>query len=195
MSHEASIREAKETRDDIAAAVAEKLPLKSKVANLVLLTVNCIFFIIGVAFALGSSTLLASANEFYGNDVFKLQLVMGLRLGLAVGLFLVVLSLLGCLATCRVSACGLALYTSLLGLAILLQLCSVIILFVFGSSIASMQIGAPSFRYQNGTIKREWHTRPAYVVEHEAQQYVRAGLEVRRLLSPRRAPRGSRRLD
>ena len=167
-THENTIREAKETRDDLAAAVADKLPIKSKLANLVLLTVNCIFFIVGVAFAMGSSALLSVADQFYGNDVFKFQLVIGLRLGLAVGLFLVVLALLGCLATCRVSACGLALYTSLLGLAILLQIGSVIILFLFGSSIASMQIGAPSFRYQNGTIKREWHTRSAVVIEHEA---------------------------
>ena len=137
-------------------------------ANLTLIVVNFLFFITGVGFAMGSAALLSVADNFFGNEVFKQQVVIGLRLGLSTGIFLVVLSLLGCVATCRVSAFGLALYVFLLSMIIILQLTAAIVLFVFGESIASMDIGSMSMRWENGTVKKEWHTQPAYVVEHEA---------------------------
>ena len=161
-------QQAEDVRDEVADAVRGKLPLKSKCANMTLLIVNAVFFIVGVAFALGSASLLSVSEQFYGNGTFKTQLIIGLRLSLATGIFLVALSLLGCLATCRVSAFGFACYTCLLATVVILQLTAAVLIFVFGASVASMQVGGPSFRWQNGTIKKEWHTRPAYVIEHEA---------------------------
>jgi hypothetical protein len=165
-----AITEAKDVRNDLADAVrgGKGLAFSAKMANLVLILVNFIFFVVGIAFAMGSAALLSFADNFYGNDVFKAQLALGLRLGLATGVFLVMLALLGCLATCRVSACGLAIYVFLLSTIVILQVTAATILFVFGTSIASMNIGGVSFRWENGTIKKEWHTRPAYVIEREA---------------------------
>ena len=165
-----SLNEAKDARNNLADAVqsGKGLAFTSKMANLVLIVVNFLFFVVGVGFAMGSAALLSVADDFYGNDVFKAQLVIGLRLGLSTGVFLVLLALLGCVATCRVSSYGLACYVFLLSSIIILQLTAAIILFVFGTSIASMEIGGVSMRWQNGTIKKEWHTRPAYVIEREA---------------------------
>ena len=156
MSSNAQIREAEDARDEAASQIAQKLPLKSKLANCTLLIVNLLFFMMGLAFTAGASGLLSISDQFYGNDTFKLQLVIGLRLALSTGVFLVVLSLLGCLSTCRVSPIGLGIYTALLSTVIILQVSAVAIMFLFGASIASMEIGGPSFRWQNGTIKRQW---------------------------------------
>ena len=145
--------EAAELAEEAAAAIRSETPLRSKFASWLLLCQTAMFLTVGCAFVGAGVAALSTAETFlsyHSDESLAAALRVGLRMGIATGVFLIVLAAIGCVATCRLSVAGLAVFVSLLGVAIALQVAGAALIFEYGAQLNAIPISKISVSL-NGT--------------------------------------------
>ena len=113
--------------------------------------------------------------SFHSDESLATALRAGLQMGIATGVFLVILAVIGCVATCRLSTVGLTVFVSLLGVAIVLQVAGAALIFNFGSQLNAIPISDISVKL-NGTSTPSISGKTGLDLEKEAFEEQKADL-------------------
>ena len=135
--------EVKEVADELTSAIRSETPLRSKFASWFLICQTTMFLTVGLIFTLATVSALDTTKSFlsyHSDEYLARMLTVGLRMGIATGIFLILLSVLGCWATCRLSVVGLTVFVATLGIAIVLQVAGSALIFEYGSQINNIPV-------------------------------------------------------
>ena len=133
---------------EVTSAIRSETPLRSSFASWLLICQTAMFLTVGCAFIGAGASALGTAESFmsyHSDESLATALRVGLRMGVATGVFLVVLSLIGCVATYRLNLIGLTIFVVMLGVAIMLQIIGGALIFNFGEQLNSIPISEVSF--------------------------------------------------
>ena len=159
-----------ELGEEAASAIRSETPLRSKFASWLLLCQTAMFLTVGLAFVGAGAAALSTAEtflSFHSDESLATALRAGLQMGIATGVFLVVLAAIGCVATWRLSTVGLAVFVSLLGVAIVLQVAGAALIFNYGSQLNAIPISDISVKL-NGTSTPSISGKTGLDLEKEA---------------------------